>query len=125
MTLICYNNDILSPDGYDLKLELGHEYLFPQVSSLNQDETHPNERVELMASLSEYEIDGLQYLIESIDEEREICREQLQRINDEKQILDIVGDNTKWYIELAGAIKEIAKIKLKKLVKVSPILLFD
>lgn len=108
----------MSTDGYDLKLELGHEYLFPQVSSLNQDENHPNERAELMASLSEYEIDGLEYLIESINEEKTICQNQLQQINDEKEILEILGDNTKWYIELAGAVKEIAKIKLKRLKKV-------
>lgn len=108
----------MSTDGYDLKLELGHDYLFPQISSLNQDENHPSERAELMASLSEYEIDGLRYLIESIDEEKAICKSELERINDVKQTLDILGDNTKWYIELAGAVKEIAKIKLRKLIKV-------
>lgn len=120
-----YNNDELSTDGYDLKLELGHDYLFPQISSLNQDENHPSERAELMASLGEYETDGLKYLIESIDEEKTICRNQLEQINDLKRILDIIEDNTKWYVELAGAVKEIAKIKLKKLLKVSRIMLND
>lgn len=72
-----------------------------------------------MASLGDYEIDGLSYLIDSINEERTICMDQLRRLNDEKQLLDIIADNTKCYVELAGAIKEIAKIKLKKLKKVS------
>lgn len=110
---------MLYADGYDIKQEFGHEYLFPQISILNQNENHPGERAELMASLGDYEIDGLRYLIESIDEERTICTEQLKLINDEKQMLEIIGDNTKCYIELAGAIKEIAKIKLKRLMKVS------
>lgn len=72
-----------------------------------------------MASLGDYEIDGLSYLIESINEERTICLEQLKRINDEQRLLDIIAENTKCYVELAGAIKEIAKIKLKKLRKVN------
>lgn len=101
-----------------MKSELKHDYLFPQISNLNRNDDNPGERAELMASLADYGIDGLEQLIKTIDEEKVVCNDQLVKMKIEQHTLNILEDNTKWYVELAGAIKQIALVKIEQLKEV-------